>query len=128
MLQRRRMLEEGSNSKVKSTVPDLPPVAIFGIGRMGSGIARSLARAGLRIHLFDIRPEASTVVARETGAKAWSTAAEAASQGRICISMVPDDQAVKDLYGGSDGILAGIKPGSIAVDMSTVLPATVLSL
>jgi 3-hydroxyisobutyrate dehydrogenase-like beta-hydroxyacid dehydrogenase len=41
--------------------------------------------------------------------------------------MVADDAAVATLYGGADGVAAGIRPSSVAVDMSTVLPDTIRS-
>ena len=42
--------------------------------------------------------------------------------------MVADDAAVRALFDGPDGVAAGIRPGSVAVDMSTVLPDTIRSL
>ena len=39
--------------------------------------------------------------------------------------MLADDDAVRALYGGADGIAAGLRPGTVAIDMSTVLPATI---
>ena len=54
-----------------------------------------------------------------------TTPAEAASRADVVITMVADDAAVHDLFDGPDGIAAGIRPGSVAVDMSTVLPDTI---
>ena len=51
-----------------------------------------------------------------------ATPAEAADGSDVVISMVADDAAVAALYGGPDGVVAGLRPGSVAVDMSTVLP------
>ena len=51
-----------------------------------------------------------------------ATPAEAASAADVVISMVADDAAVRDLYDGPDGVAAGLRPGAVAVDMSTVLP------
>ena len=57
-----------------------------------------------------------------------STPAEAARQADIVISMVADDDAVAALYRGPDGIIAGLRSGAVAVEMSTVLPDTIRSL
>ena len=43
------------------------------------------------------------------------------------ISMVADDDAVRALFDGPDGVAAGIRPGSVAIDCSTVLPDTIRS-
>ena len=50
---------------------------------------------------------------------------EAAARVDVVISMVADDDAVRDLYEGPDGVPAGIRPSSVAVDMSTTLPDTI---
>ncbi len=103
-------------------------VAVLGTGRMGSGFAQTLARHGVRLHLFDVRHDTARLLANEIGAVAWPTAAEAMRAADICISSVPDDQAVDELYRGPEGVMAGIRPGTVAVDMSTVLPSTMISL
>jgi hypothetical protein len=40
----------------------------------------------------------------------------------VVFSMVTDDQALQAVTSGADGILAGLKPGTVYVDMSTVSP------
>ncbi len=115
-------------ARMTGRATNAPIVAVLGTGRMGSGIARAIARNGMPLHLFDIRPEPAMALAAELGGVAWPTAAEAASHADICISMVPDHSAVETLYRGPKGLIAGIRSGSVAVDMSTVLPSTILSL
>ncbi len=54
-----------------------------------------------------------------------ATPAEAASRADVVITMVADDAAVRDLFEAPDGITAGLRPGTVVVDMSTVLPDTI---
>ena len=46
----------------------------------------------------------------------------------VIISMVSDEAAVRALYGGPDGVSAGIRPGAVALEMSTVPPSVVRAL
>ncbi len=100
-------------------------VAVIGTGRMGSAMARALAKAGVDLVLQNRTRDRADELARELGARAVSTPAEAARMAGICLSMVADDAAVAAVYRGSDGLLAGARPGSILVDLSTVMPDTI---
>ena len=65
-------------------------------------------------------------VAGDTGARVAKSAAEAASQAEIVVSSLADDEAVRAVYMGDDGVVEGIGPDSIAIDTSTVDPETVI--
>jgi 3-hydroxyisobutyrate dehydrogenase-like beta-hydroxyacid dehydrogenase len=95
---------------------------------MGSGVVKTLARHRFPLHLYDLIPERAQELAREVGATAWPSAAAAASAADVCISLVPDDQAVEALYRGPEGMIAGIRPGAVAAEMSTVMPSATVSL
>ncbi len=103
-------------------------VGVLGTGRMGGSMARSLARAGFDLYLYNRTPERAEKLARELGGHAANTPAEVASHADVVISSVADGPAVQGLYEGPDGVIAGLRPGSIAADMSTVLPETILGL
>ena len=103
-------------------------VAILGTGRMGSAMARALARDGHQLTLCNRTPERATALAAEIGGRAVATPREAGAEAEVIISMVADDAAVRDLYQGPDGLLAGLTPGSVAVESSTVLPTVVREL
>jgi 3-hydroxyisobutyrate dehydrogenase-like beta-hydroxyacid dehydrogenase len=54
---------------------------------------------------------------------AWrDTPREVAAEADLVFSMVTDDRALKTIAEGPDGLLAGLKPGQVYVDMSTVSP------
>jgi 3-hydroxyisobutyrate dehydrogenase-like beta-hydroxyacid dehydrogenase len=99
--------------------------AVLGTGRMGSAMAERLATQGVEVVLFNRTPERATALADKIGASVATTPAEAASRADVVITMVADDAAVHDQFDGPDGIAAGIRAGSVAVDMSTVLPDTI---
>jgi len=92
---------------------------------MGSAMAERLATQGVAVILFNRTPERATALADRIGASVATTPAEAASRADVVITMVADDAAVHDQFDGPDGIAAGIRAGSVAVDMSTVLPDTI---
>jgi 3-hydroxyisobutyrate dehydrogenase/2-hydroxy-3-oxopropionate reductase len=100
-------------------------VAILGTGRMGGAMARSLARAGTPLVLANRSREKAESLAAELGgdARAVGTPAEAAAVADVVISMVADGAAVEALYRGPDGVLAGLRPGTVALDSSTVPPS-----
>ncbi len=103
-------------------------VALLGTGRMGSAMAERLCEAGVAVVLYNRTAERATDLAARIGATVAPTPAEAAAASDVVISMVADDAAVAGLYDGPDGVIAGLRPGSVAVDMSTVLPGTIRAL
>ncbi len=103
-------------------------VALLGTGRMGSAMARSLARAGLAPILYNRTAERAEALALELGTRSAATPAVAAAEADICLSMVADAAAVEALYRGRDGILEGLRSGSVAADLSTVPPSTIRGL
>lgn len=107
--------------------PDLI-VAVLGLGRMGTAMARSLARAGLSLVVWNRTRDRAEALGAELGARVATTPAEAASLADVTLTMLTDDAALEQVYRGSDGLLAGVRPGGILVDLSTVTPETIRSL
>src|SRR3954467_10258444 len=99
--------------------------AVLGMGRMGAAMAERLAGQGVGVVVYNRTPDRATAVAQKIGASVAATPAAAASRGQVVITMVADDDAVREMFEGPDGIATGIREGSVAVDMSTVLPDTI---
>jgi 3-hydroxyisobutyrate dehydrogenase/2-hydroxy-3-oxopropionate reductase len=99
-------------------------VAVVGTGRMGSAMARSIARAGFSLVLQNRTRDRAAALAAEIGGRVAETPAEAASAADVTITMLADDAAVRAAYDGAEGLLAGARSGTILVDMSTVRPDT----
>ena len=99
-------------------------VAVVGTGRMGSAMARAMARGGATLVVHNRSRERAEALATEVGARVASTPAEASSAADISITMLADGDAVGLVWGGPDGLVAGARAGSVLVDMSTVPPDT----
>jgi 3-hydroxyisobutyrate dehydrogenase-like beta-hydroxyacid dehydrogenase len=97
-------------------------VALLGTGRMGSAMARSLARNGFAVTVHNRTPAKATRLAAEIGCATAGTAAEAVSAAPVAISMVADEAAIVDLYRGPGGVLEGVAAGTTLLEMSTVPP------
>lgn len=101
-------------------------VAVIGLGRMGSAMARRFHGAGYELVLWNRDRSKAEAVAEDTGSDIADSAAEAASQADVIVSSLADDAALRAVYLGDDGVVRGIEPGSIAVDTSTVDPDTIM--
>src|SRR5947199_265345 len=97
-------------------------VGIIGLGIMGAPMARNLLRAGhpLTVHTRT-RARAAGLLA-DGAAWADSPAALAAAVDAV-VTMLPDTPDVEAVVAGPDGVLAGARPGLLAIDMSTIDPA-----
>jgi 3-hydroxyisobutyrate dehydrogenase-like beta-hydroxyacid dehydrogenase len=103
-------------------------VAVVGCGRMGGAMAGTLRRAGAQVVVFNRTRAKADAVAGDTGARVAATAAEAAAEADVVLSSLADDAAVNDAYGGPEGVAAGLRPGTVVLESSTVDPATVREL
>jgi 3-hydroxyisobutyrate dehydrogenase-like beta-hydroxyacid dehydrogenase len=94
-------------------------VAFVGLGRMGSGIASNLLKAGFPLTVYN-RTAAKMQPLLDKGAVAARSPQDAAADADVVFTCLMDDQSVLDAVGGADGILAGLKPGAIHIGTTTV--------
>jgi 3-hydroxyisobutyrate dehydrogenase len=94
------------------------PVAMLGIGAMGHGMATSALRSGIRTIVWNRNPAASRDLAN-LGAEVAETAADAARQAAIIVTMVTDIDAVISIA-RDQGMLAAFPPDAIWVQMGTI--------
>lgn len=98
-------------------------VGFIGLGNQGKPIAAHLAPAGLATSVFDIAPEpVEELVAG--GAKACSSPREVGAAADVVGVCVPEDDHVRAVVQGDDGLLAGLAPGGVILIHSTILPET----
>ncbi|WP_339712369.1 2-hydroxy-3-oxopropionate reductase [uncultured Kriegella sp.] len=97
-------------------------VGFIGLGIMGKPMALNLIKAGYTVLILETSAEAKAVTA--AGAKSYRTSNDLAHDSDIVITMLPDSPEVETVVLGKDGVLEGIRPESIFVDMSTIAPAT----
>jgi len=100
-------------------------ISYLGLGTMGAGMASNLLKAGYKLTVWNRSAEKCKPFARK-GARLAESPADAIRDTDLVIYMLSNDQAVEEVVFGANGILSGIKEGQIAMDMSTVLPATSL--
>ncbi|MCA1018806.1 MULTISPECIES: 2-hydroxy-3-oxopropionate reductase [Bacillus] len=98
-------------------------IGFIGLGIMGKPMALNLLKAGHTVTVFDIHTEA-VLALKEVGANAAASAAEAAYESDIIITMLPKGEHVEAVVAGEQGILAAAKPGTIIIDMSSISPVT----
>ncbi len=103
------------------------PVAVLGTGRMGSAMARALARAGSQLILYNRTKDRCRPLADELRCRVVGSPAEAAAEADVAITMLADEPAVREVWSGPDGLLDGARPGSVLIDMSTVPPDVIRS-
>jgi len=94
-------------------------VAVVGLGAMGSRIAQRLLDAGHDLVVWNRSAEKAAPFV------AVGTPAQAAQESDAVFVMVSDPQALREVTEGSDGILAGARPETTVIQMSTVGPADV---
>jgi 3-hydroxyisobutyrate dehydrogenase/2-hydroxy-3-oxopropionate reductase len=96
---------------------------------MGAAMAGRVAAAGHALTVWNrTRSTAEEVAARCGGAAVADTAREAAAAAEVVLVSLADDAAARSAYGGEDGLVAGLGPGQVVADTSTVAPETVREL
>jgi len=100
-------------------------ISYLGLGTMGSGMASNLLKAGYKLTVWNRSAEKCELFARK-GARVANTPADAIRDTELVMYSLSNEEAVEEVVFGPRGILSGINEGQIAIDMSTVLPATSL--
>jgi 3-hydroxyisobutyrate dehydrogenase-like beta-hydroxyacid dehydrogenase len=99
-------------------------VGFIGLGNMGSGMAGNIQKADYPLVVYDIRcATASSLV--EQGARLATSAAEVARLSDVTFTSLPGPAEVEAVALGPQGILEGIRPGGIYVDLSTSRPTLI---
>jgi 3-hydroxyisobutyrate dehydrogenase len=102
---------------------DRKRIGYIGLGIMGSRMAKVLLQAGHEVAVFDVDGKAVEAL-RTVGASACASAREVAQRSDVVFSSLPFPATVKTVYLGPDGVLDGVRPGAVLIDMSTVDPET----
>jgi 3-hydroxyisobutyrate dehydrogenase len=85
-------------------------------------MAGNLLRAGFRIGVHDVRPEAGDRF-RRLGARTAATPAELAASCDVLTVTVVDEQQVRDVLCGAGGAFEALRPGCVVIIHSTISPA-----
>ena len=98
-------------------------IGFVGLGNMGMPMARNLQRAGHAVTGFDISP-AAMAAARAAGIPTAASAAEAARDAEVVITMLPAGAHVRDAWRGAGGLAAARARHALLLDCSTIDVAT----
>ena len=100
-----------------------PKLGFIGIGSMGRPIAHRLLQAGYKVSVYN-RDRAKAEALAGSGATVKESVAELASAADVILSCLANDDAVRNVYAGPEGVFANARPGTAVIEMSTVNPET----
>jgi 2-hydroxy-3-oxopropionate reductase len=98
-----------------------PTIGFIGLGIMGKPMAQNLLKAGYSLTVHN-RSRAVVDELSNEGADVAMDAQEVASRSAVVITMLPDSPDVELVYAGEKGIFAGLKSGTLLIDMSSISP------
>ena len=93
----------------------------IGYGSMGRPMCRNLVKAGYTVRARDTDPKKVRAM-EEDGVAASSSPRDLAAASDVVISMIWDDDTLRQVVSGERGALAGMRPGTPFIDMSTISP------
>ncbi len=96
-----------------------PKVGFIGLGEMGKWMAMNVAKAGFSLTVFDIRPEPVRELIGK-GAAAGEHPADVAKKSEYVMMSLPDTGVVESVLFGEKGLVNGLSPGAVVVDLSTI--------
>jgi 3-hydroxyisobutyrate dehydrogenase-like beta-hydroxyacid dehydrogenase len=99
-------------------------VAVVGLGRMGSRIARRLLDAGYAVIVWNRTPAKAEELAAH-GAEPVAMPVDAARRADAVVTMLADAAALQAVTEGTDGIAAGVDDATTVIEMSTVGPPAI---
>jgi 3-hydroxyisobutyrate dehydrogenase-like beta-hydroxyacid dehydrogenase len=104
-----------------TTVVAMTSVGVIGLGIMGAGMARNIARAGHELVVWN-RTASRAQPFVDAGAKLAASPAELAARVDVVLVCVSDTPDVEQVLLGSDGVSSGGRAGLVVVDASTISP------
>ncbi len=100
-------------------------VGFIGVGIMGRHMARHILEAGHPVVAYDVVPAAVDAIVAQ-GAERGESCRDVAARSDVVISMVPDSPDVEKVYLAEDGVLQGVRPDTLLIDMSTIQPTVAI--
>ena len=96
-------------------------LGFIGLGIMGKPMSGHLVKAGNEVSVYDLNPAPVQELVSK-GASACKSSKEVAQKSEIIFIIVQDTPDVEAVLFGKEGLVEGVKPGSIVVDMSSISP------
>jgi 3-hydroxyisobutyrate dehydrogenase len=98
-------------------------VGFIGVGNMGNPMAGNVLKAGFPLTVYDKSSRAMENLV-QAGARAGSSVADVAARAEIVMTCLPMSPDVESLYLDAGGLVELARPGTILIDLSSVLPST----
>jgi 3-hydroxyisobutyrate dehydrogenase-like beta-hydroxyacid dehydrogenase len=95
-------------------------IGFIGLGKMGSGLAKNLIRAGYNTLLYDINSKAVEKIVLEVGGTSVTSSKEIALEADVIFTSLPLPNHLLDLTIDKDNILQVMKAGALLIDVSTI--------
>ncbi len=103
---------------------DKQTVGFIGAGNMGWPMAACLVKAGFTVNVNDSRREVANNFVQQVGGFAPDTLRDLAAVSDVIVTMLPTSAIVEHvLTAGDDNVFAGMKPGTIIIEMSSGVPS-----
>jgi 3-hydroxyisobutyrate dehydrogenase-like beta-hydroxyacid dehydrogenase len=100
-------------------------VGFIGLGRMGSGLAQNLVKAGYALKVYDVNAKAVATLV-QAGAQAATSARELARVCDVLFTSLPLPRDVETMLIGESGCLSVLPEKSTVIDVSTIDPQTAI--
>ncbi len=98
-------------------------VGFIGVGNMGNPMALNVLKAPFPMTVFDLSSKAMENLI-QAGARRAASAAEVVDRSEIVLTSLPASPDVEATYLDAGGLVERAKPGTILIDLSSVLPST----
>lgn len=94
-------------------------IGMIGIGQMGTPLAKNLLKEGYPVIAYDINPK-QTDSLEKFGAKKAAGPRDLAAQSDVVITVLTWPKVVEEVIAGPNGVLEGLKKGSIVIECSSI--------
>lgn len=101
-----------------------PVIGFIGLGLMGGNMVENLQKRGFEVVVMDLNKDAVAKVLARGNASEASSPKELAEKSDIVEFCLTTSAVVEKIVYGENGVLAGIKPGSVLIDFGTSIPAS----
>ena len=101
-----------------------PTIGFIGLGLMGGNMVENLQKRGFKVIVMDLNQEAVDRVLARGNATQASSPKELAANSDIVQFCLTTSAVVEKIVYGENGVLAGIKKGSVLIDFGTSIPTS----
>jgi 3-hydroxyisobutyrate dehydrogenase-like beta-hydroxyacid dehydrogenase len=108
---------------MKRLTADQVKLGFIGLGNMGSQIVQRLLDHGYQVVVYDMDIAKAQAIAAQRAIVAKNIL-DLARTADVILSCLTNDEAVRSVYTGSEGVFAGARPGTVVLEMSTISPET----